>query len=795
MVKIFAALAFFAVLVNTVVLFFELSGKSSGFKKHRREILSVDLIFIGVMLVFSVLSVFGLFEFYGTRWLYPVCFVFGAISFFAPFAVRKIKLALNEKGRNGNAVAKNIAFVFKAAMILIILELFVFNFNSFLITDNSYVNKNLSVDTSSLVGFTAKDGKYISDQNVNCKIVFTAPDTKIATITVRAKITGNDKAEFRFNFADESNASTMFRTGLVKAEVINNFEKSQTIPCSFSGKVSKLVMEVSTEVGENVYFYGVDVNNPIMLHFSFVRYFSLLFALWCVYSLYTSKILSRSYSQSRTAVRVISVLITLVFMLTAVFLAFSFNAQDITDKNRDGNQITRELVDAFEHGQVSLLTTPPQELESLDNPYDLSEREEKNVKVLWDHLYFNGKYYSYYGIAPVILFYLPYHLITGNYCSTSLSVLFFGLAAILFLTKFVLLYCEKFFKNIRAGFVLMFLLIVQFSSGVWFCFASSFYEIAQLCGMMFLVSGLYFLLSSGIIDDKKEFKWLDLCLSSTFLSLAVMSRPTLALYCIGAVIMILFGVYIKKRLNYDSQKEKQKNILKLLLSAFIPFVVLGSIQMLYNYARFGSFFDFGIDYSLTINDFTKAQFHVNLMTIGFFNYLFVAPFLDTSFPFVHTDPNVNTLGVNGYYFVATKNALGLIFKALPMISYLFGAKAFKFTKGKKHRAIHTLLFLVFFVVCPCIIIASIWESGYGTRYVTDFGWQMITGALTLSFMLYESAKSKQLKKVLTMLLITSLVVSFVCNFAQVYEYMMPNAFNADVALKCYRIERLFEFWI
>lgn len=39
--------------------------------------------------------------------------------------------------------------------------------------------------------------------------------------------------------------------------------------------------------------------------------------------------------------------------------------------------------------------------------------------------------------------------------------------------------------------------------------------------------------------------------------------------------------------------------------------------MIYNYARFGSVFDFGIQYSLTINDFTAAQYHTHFVLIGF----------------------------------------------------------------------------------------------------------------------------------------------------------------------------------
>ena len=78
-----------------------------------------------------------------------------------------------------------------------------------------------------------------------------------------------------------------------------------------------------------------------------------------------------------------------------------------------GNQMTQELVDAFEKGQSELIYEPTPELLALENPYDWSQRD--GIEYSWDHLLFEDKYYSYYGIAPVLLLFLPYHMITDYY--------------------------------------------------------------------------------------------------------------------------------------------------------------------------------------------------------------------------------------------------------------------------------------------------------------------------------------------------------------------------------------------
>ena len=40
----------------------------------------------------------------------------------------------------------------------------------------------------------------------------------------------------------------------------------------------------------------------------------------------------------------------------------------------------------------------------------------------------------------------------------------------------------------------------------------------------------------------------------------------------------------------------------------LPFVIFGAFMMFYNYARFGSVFDFGQNYNLTVMDMTAEHF-------------------------------------------------------------------------------------------------------------------------------------------------------------------------------------------
>ncbi|MEG2397012.1 MAG: hypothetical protein RSB11_08270, partial [Oscillospiraceae bacterium] len=361
-----------------------------------------------------------------------------------------------------------------------------------------------------------------------------------------------------------------------------------------------------------------------------------------------------------------------------------------------------------------------------------AEREFKSVAYLWDHCLYEGNYYSYYGIAPVVFLFLPYHIITGSYFSTTWAVFLFAAIGIILLTKLYMLIIKKWFPRLPLNFLIMGLIIIQFSSGIWFSLARPmFYEIAISSGFACVLAGACFLISSNVVGDGKLSLW-RLFGSATFLSLAVLCRPTLAVYCVVALLFIFFGL---KKVKGNTPKT-----IKYLLCSLTPFAFFGSIQMIYNYLRFNSIFDFGIGYSLTINDFTSSQFHIAFVFLSLFAFLFAMPSPTTHFPFVSSQ--FNNLNVNGYYFVDAFDtnciSIGIFFRALPMFFYMFAMKAYRIIGKSKEVAV---LFISTCIVAPLIIISSVWESGYAVRYNADFSWQMIIGALIIAFVLITAEKN------------------------------------------------------
>lgn len=709
---------------------------------------------------------------------------------------------------------KNKRFLLITLAGILLFEIFVCNFHSFHLlfggyekeeTDASAIaeaNDSLDMSDVSSLNFTLSNiGKSIGTITLNCKLTdrtidengyITEKRTDYIDVTIDAK---------------DSTHSKYYRSSVANGRIIYGNDRTATIILDLSGEVSDLRIKMGAPSGTSFTLESVTLNKPLPFYFSALRLLLLFGVIFVLKALLTFPILSRSYEERKFFATGAVGAITAALLLTAIVITCICNynsSGSIFDKfdNESGNQISQEIVDAFEAGQVSLLQKPSDKLLSLKNPYDSSERNAAGVDYLWDHLLFEGKYYSYYGIGPVLTLFLPYHMLTGYYFPSATAILLFGMVGILFLSLIFLEVVKRFFPRTPISALLSILVILQASSGIWYCFMSPlFYEIAQASGFAFTCAGFYFLICSGVVGKGRIKRW-SLCLSSFCLSMAVLCRPTLALYCVTALIFIAFGFFKDRKQAKDEGRSVIRSAIGYLSSALICFAVIGGVQMAYNYLRFGSFFDFGIQYSLTINDFTKAQYHTDFAAIGFWNYLFAFPIVKPEFPYFFS--NFSDLDVNGYYFVANRNAVGLLLRALPTVGFFAAASALKRLK-KEYRLPSAALVVSVCLLCPLVIIFSIWESGYGVRYCVDFAWQMILGAFCLwaliggfteSDALADSAISGDVfaarrTRSVCVFLIVGALISLLINGAMLYDYLPRTGWLRSEYLS---FERLFDFW-
>ena len=703
---------------------------------------------------------------------------------------------LTRSGKYAEKLRPAGVFLSRAFAVCLILELGVFNFNAAHLLGGNYPRKTLDLQTAYTENFDAANG--CNQQAGHTVLEFTGLDTPVGTLTVNGESDQRSMVRFTVDMKDDTNRAS-YRSGIAALEAITGNRRSKTIPCNFSGTVYDLRISFDTGDNETVTISSVEINRPIGVHFSLTRMLMMLLlsaAVW--FCCDPARLPKRS-------IKPLAGILTACLLIFATYMTnmFRYTLPDHSISNdlhlTSGNQISQEIVTAFEAGQVSLIQTPGDDLLALDNPYDPSQREAAGVYYDWDHLLYDGKYYSYYGIAPVLVLYLPYHFLTGYYCPSSWSVWLFAIIGIIFLTKLYLAVMERFApKDTPISLQLIGLAIIQFSSGIYFTlYNPSFYEIAQASGFVFVTTGSYFMIASNVVGSGK-IRYGKLAASAACLSMGVLSRPTLAVYCVAALLFIWAG-FRKKKQAYQSMTDEQKKALSkpkyylpYFVSALLPFALIGSIQVWYNWVRFGNPLDFGIQYSLTINDFTHTQFHTHLALLGIYSYLLAPPEFAERFPFFRAG-SARTFDPQGFYYLATGSALGLLWRALPIAAYCKAGTAYRLSRDPEKR-MNAVLLAAVCVVCPLIIIFSIWESGYGTRYCVDFAWQIILGALLICFLIYDRCKENT-KRHLLKVMVAAGLISLLMNFIQIRTYDDPTQLGStEWQANALTFARLFEFW-
>lgn len=673
---------------------------------------------------------------------------------------------------------KGIADYFVKALIICgAVEVFLFNINTVKLFDDRYTLYEADINKAITENFDKNTHK--NTESGAIAIEFINVDMPLGSIYIKAHSDINPSVNVTMSITDDT-YSVYYRSDVINGEIIRYNDHSSHLTCNASGDVHSLKIKINAAKGETITVDSIVFNKPIPFNFSFIRYGVMLIVAMGGYMLIRSPLWKKTIAENDKGTAIFTIAVTGLLVYFAFFQVNCY--RPFTEENlkedfslTTGDQLTKELVDAFKKGQVELDIKPGQELLALANPYDRSQRLASGVSHLWDHLLYEGKYYSYYGIAPVLLLFLPYNLITGYYFPGHIAVFIFGIIGIIFLSLFYNAFMKRFFKNIPSSLYAASLVMLQGVTGVWFCFSSpKFYEIAQLSAFAFVCMGAYLIISSNVIGEGKISN-IRLCLSSVCLSLSVLCRPTSALYCIAALILIYAG-FKKKR---DSGNKKY---IPYFISALLPFVVIGGVQMVYNYLRFGSVFDFGIDYSLTINDFTKTEYHTEFAVIGVFNYLFAPPVFTDISPYFDFN-RVYTFTPNGYYFIATYSALGIMWKALPVLSYGYSLRAYSLSKNK-NRLLYTVIIGFTCIITPLIIMWSIWESGYGARYCADFAWQLLIGAFIIAYIYYTNA-SKEKQVLIRKLFAISMLIGFVLVFIQSTKWTLftPGEVEYKAAIK------------
>ena len=252
-----------------------------------------------------------------------------------------------------------------------------------------------------------------------------------------------------------------------------------------------------------------------------------------------------------------------------------------------------KMADAILAGHLYLDYEVDEKLLNMENPYDPDARKELGVDYHFDHAFYKGKYYMYFGVAPVFLTFIPYKLITGHSLTTYHATQIYVGTFIIGVFALFYLICKLFYKNFKFYQYLICAAVFSLLC-IWYAVgAPALYCTAITAGLSLAIWSIYFFVKA-VYDDVSENKSILFAfLGSLFGALTFACRPPIGL--INILVIPLLITYLKKH------KLNKKLFGKLVLAA-LPYLIVAALLMLYNYARFDNPLEFGQTYQLTIAD-------------------------------------------------------------------------------------------------------------------------------------------------------------------------------------------------
>ena len=680
-------------------------------------------------------------------------------------------------------------FIKSCAMAVVAMVILSVGLEATLFNINYYTTaKNTPVDLSEQMKDNLNEnGSYSIDGTTG--IEFTDINTKIKNIKIDLTQNNSDKVTLRLQLTDEAN---QFYYTTPQKEIYPSVEKSEYINIHTSGESKKILIQFDNE--DAIEINSVTINTQRPFEFSLVR---VLIVMGILILLYIFRPSSPIYKHKYSEAKNLRYNLTVAFLaLECIILVFvgtmnpSFLGFDITDDGivfselayKHHNQYD-ELAQAMLQGKTYIDNNDvPQSLIDMDNPYDTTARYFTSSLTgdtyRWDVAYFEGHYYVYFGIVPLLLMYLPFRAIVDAPFPSAVGVIAFAFIFAIGVFKLLGIICEKKFKNVSVGTFLLTALATVNCCGVMFLVKRpDFYSVPIMTGLAFVVWGI-FLWIKGLNTEK--LRNLFFVAGSLCLALSVGCRPQLVLVC--ALALPIFAKYF-----FTEKKITTKKGLVNILVLAVPFVIVAAGIMYYNYIRFGSVTDFGSGYNLTTNDVTRRGFDFGRTGLGIFTYLFQTPQFTATFPYIKpVEIDTQYMGKTIYEF-----CFGGLITSLPVLWFTGALPKVYRTLRQKGVAGFVITLLT---IGLALVIADTQAGGLLQRYYSDFGIIFFLAAAIIIFALFEKNNLKQSHINLNTLLFISTILSIVYTITLVFSVADVTIDTQNPTLYA-EILHLVEFWI
>lgn len=425
----------------------------------------------------------------------------------------------------------------------------------------------------------------------------------------------------------------------------------------------------------------------------------------------------------------------------------------------------RQLFEAFAKGQLNLdIDYNTEALDSLNNVYDRSERNAADMHGdFWDRAYYKGKFYSYFGVAPIFTVYFPVYFITGCAPSTLFAAVLLCIYAVIFISLLYNFVISKFCSGVPLLLVILGHFTILFTSGIFALTAENmFYYTAVLSGIVWVAAFFYFILKA-YYSEKVKMRFIFLILTGLSIVLIAASRPTLLLYVFVAAVPAIFVMF--------DIKETAKNKLLYTVSIATPVIIGGILIMVYNYLRFENPFEFGFNYQLTVSIAQANTITLSMLPATVYCYFLQQPRIYANFPYIE----IKSYSMDAYsrytYIGRTMGVLNYpVIWGLFIYPFTF-KKALKFKNTFLISTVSAALILAFIDMC---------KAGAHYRYTADILLPLALVALVVIFDLLAQLDHLSFKHcksacfVVIIIMSLSIVIGYLMIFANESRKIMEQ---------------------
>lgn len=508
------------------------------------------------------------------------------------------------------------------------------------------------------------------------------------------------------------------------------------------------------ELDSAVVIENLRVNAPPAWNFSALRFLSVALLLFLPFCFAITGLRRLAYDPQNPSHRVgVRTAVLFTVLIALLFSALFLPANEETPYPLKGAvryyQPYIQQTDAFLKGQLHLDVPVPDELLDLENPYDYDSRVDADP--LWDRAYYDGKYYSYFGVTPILLVYLPYYAVTGALPSDGFVMAVFLILSAIFIPLTVIKWVDLHEPRRIPIPLLWGGAVTAFVGSMMLLIARSvtpFYYIATLAGNA-LLSLFLFLLLKAAEADRLRTRCIFFALAGLSYALLFHARLNVALLAAFPVLGYLVYRVLKRREPLGESEPKRglsaalraffeapKPLALSLLSLGLPVAVGLGAALVLNAARFGSPFEFGTSYQLTVSDVGYNTLSLANLFPAIYHYFFQSLQTSAFFPFLSLGRYAS--GDYGHY-VYIDVGLGLF--SLPLMKLLLLSPAAFFLK--RRPTYEKVLLALVLIGLLTVALLNFSLGGVIFRYTADLTTLAAITSVLVSLTFYSALTVKE----------------------------------------------------